>query len=207
MVKKKPSLKEKILKHLIENRGKKESIRQISGALLIDYKNTFNEVNRLLPELITIEKLGNINLVGIKLVPSQEIYAIEEKRTNEFLSKMPKLKLIQEDIKDINYPFMIVLIFGSFVKRTNNKSSDIDICVICDNETKRDKLTLKLKLLPFPLEIQEFNIEEFESMLEKKWHNLAHEIVKNNILLYGIENYYNLVSRTLGINSGVCSGS
>jgi len=32
-------------------------------------------------------------------------------------------------------------------------------------------------------------------MLKIKEHNIAKEIVKNNIILYGIENYYNLISK------------
>jgi len=32
-------------------------------------------------------------------------------------------------------------------------------------------------------------------MIEKKQQNLGHEIVKNNIILYGVENYYNLISK------------
>ena len=46
-----------------------------------------------------------------------------------------------------------------------------------------------------PLEIQDFNVKEFESMLDKKENNLAKEIIKNNIVLFGTENYYNLISK------------
>jgi hypothetical protein len=31
-------------------------------------------------------------------------------------------------------------------------------------------------------------------MIEKKQNNLGQEIVKNNVILYGIENYYNLIA-------------
>ena len=31
-------------------------------------------------------------------------------------------------------------------------------------------------------------------MIEKKKNNLGNEIIKNNIVLYGKENYYNLIS-------------
>ena len=37
--------------------------------------------------------------------------------------------------------------------------------------------------------------DEFESMLKTKENNVGKEIVKNNIILYGVENYYNLISR------------
>ena len=60
------SLKEKILKYLIENKEKPKTIREISGALIVDYKNTFQSINTL-SDLIYKEKIGNSNLVEINL--------------------------------------------------------------------------------------------------------------------------------------------
>lgn len=53
----------------------------------------------------------------------------------------------------------------------------------------------KLNLLSLRLEIHEFTTNEFISMIEKTQNNLGHEIIKKNIILYGIENYYNLISK------------
>jgi len=186
--------KEKILKYLIENKNP-QSIKNISGAVLIDYKNTYNIITEIPSGIIYQNKIGNTNLVNLNLVPNQDIYSVENKRTEEFLSKNPKIKLISDDIKEINYPFMIVLIFGSYAKGKNTSSSDVDICIISDNKIKTKKLIEQLNLSSLKLEIQDFTAEEFVSMIEKKQNNLGHEIVKNNIILYGIENYYNLISK------------
>jgi len=188
------SQKEKLLKYLIENKNP-QSIMTASGAIVVDYKNTYNIVNELQPEIILKEKIGNTSLISLKLTPNQEIYSIESKRTREFLSKNPRLKLIKQDIENINYPFFIVLIFGSYVKGTENKVSDIDICIISDNHEKTRELIGQINLLTLKIEIQEFTTKEFISMIEKKQQNLGHEIVKNNIILYGIEDYYNLISK------------
>jgi len=198
MVKNKFSLKEKILKYLIENKESKSSIRKISQQLNTDYKNTFNIIN-CFPEIISKEKIGNTNKIKLKLIPNKEIYSIEEKRTKEFLEKNKQLKLLHEDIMSINYPFFIVLLFGSYVKKTQTKKSDIDICIISDNKEKTKELISKFNLLPLPLEIQEFSFNEFESMVKTKEVNLSDEIIKKNILLYGIENYYNLISKWMKI--------
>ena len=188
--------KEKIIKSLIENKNP-QSIMALSGSAVIDYKNTYNIVDEL-AGIISREKIGNTNLIKLNLAPNQEIYNVENKRTQEFLSKNPKLKLIHKDIEEMGYPFMIVLIFGSYVKNTKMKGSDIDICIISDNKEKSKELINKLKLLSLKLEVHEFTTYEFGSMIEKTQNNLGHEIVKNNIILYGTENYYNLISRTLG---------
>jgi len=185
--------KEKIIKSLIENKNP-QSIMALSGATILDYKNTYNIVDEL-SGIISKEKIGNTNLIKINLVPDQEIYNVENKRTQEFLSKNQKLILIRNDVEEIGYPFMIVLIFGSYVKNIKTKSSDIDICIISDNKDKSKELINKLKLLSLKLEVHEFTTYEFVSMIEKTQNNLGHEIVKNNIILYGTENYYNLISK------------
>ena len=189
------TLKEKILKFLIENKESPYSIREISQRLKADYKNTFQALNNINPETYSKKKQGNTCL--IEFIPNNNIetLSIEEKRTKEFLSKNPKIKLIVKDINEIGYPFMIVLVFGSFAKGKNTPASDIDICIISDNKTKANKLMEMLNLFSLKIEVQKFTTGEFVSMIEKNQNNLGHEIIRSNIILYGIENYYNLISK------------
>ena len=187
--------KEKILKYLIENK-EPVSIRQTSGAVAIDYKNTYNYIGELTASGAIVKELkGNASFIEANLSPNQEIYSVENKRTREFLEKHPTLKLIKNDLDELNYPFMIVLVFGSYAKNKETKTSDIDLCIIFDNEEKKKEFWNKLNLLSLNLEIQEFTTKEFISMLEKRQNNVGHEIIKNNIILYGTENYYNLISK------------
>ena len=187
--------KERIIKYLIENKESKP-IMQISGATLIDYKNTYNLIKELEKKgLVIKERMGNTNPVRVNLKPSYDIYSVENKRTEEFLNKHPKLRIVKRYVEEINHPFMIVLVFGSYVKGNENTISDIDMCVICDNERKIKELEDKLRLLSLKLSIHDFSTEEFISMIEKKQDNLGNEILKNNVILYGIENYYNLISK------------
>jgi predicted nucleotidyltransferase len=187
--------KEKILKHLIENKNP-TSIREASSATAIDYKNAYNYVGDLTASGAIIQRpLGNFTSLSINMSPNQEIYSVESKRTKEFLSNNPKLSLVLEDIVNLNYPFLIILIFGSYAKNTSTKHSDIDICIISDNKDKTKELQGKLNLLSLNIELHEFTTKEFVSMLEKTANNLGHEIVKSNIILYGIESYYNLISK------------
>ncbi len=188
------SAKDKVLKYLIEDKSPK-SIKTISGSNLIDYKNTYNIVEMLQPNIVSKEKFGNTNMVRIKLAPSQEIFSVENKRTYQFLKENKKLELARKDIESVNYPFFIVLVFGSYVKKTKTEKSDIDICIICDNPEKLKKLMSKLALLPIKLEIHTFTTDEFESMIKTKEENVGKEIVENNIILFGIESYYNLISK------------
>jgi predicted nucleotidyltransferase len=188
--------KEKIIKYLIENK-KPLSIRETSSATAIDYKNAYNAVNSLCQSgaVILASPIGNVTPIQLNLALNQEILNVESKRTEEFLIKHPKLRLIREDIQEIGYPFMIILIFGSYAKGNASSSSDIDLCIISDNKEKVTKLINRFRLLSLKTEIQDFTTEEFLSMISKRENNLGQEIVKNNVLLYGAENYYNLISK------------
>jgi predicted nucleotidyltransferase len=189
------SLKEKTIRYLIENKGTPHSILEISKKLNSDYKNTFQVIRRISPDIIVRDKFGNATMIEIKLNPRMDIYSVENRRIQEFLSKNPRIKLIKKDIEDINYPFFIVLIFGSYAKKTEDEKSDIDLCIISDRREKTKELISKIGLLSLPVEIHDFSFDEFESMLKTREPNVAHEIVKNNFILYGIENYYNLISK------------
>ena len=192
MVNKTLSTKEKILKHLIEYK-ESQSILNISKQLKLDYKNTFQAINKI-EHLIKKNKIGNTNSIKIHLGPSEEIYAVEKKRQNLFLKKHPKLNLIKKDAEKINYPFIIILIFGSIMQDNNNKFSDIDVCIIGDNKEKKLELIQKLNILSMKIELHDFTTKEFLSMVRKKQPDISDEIIKNNIILYGVENYYNLIS-------------
>lgn len=189
------SPKEKLIKYLIENK-EPVSMKRASEAIAVDYKNVYGYVGDLTASGAIVQKrVGNTSPIEINPIPNQDIYSVEQKRTQEFLEKNPKFRLIKEDINQTNYPFMIVLVFGSFVKEKNTRSSDIDICIISDNEEKTKQLIEMLNLLSLKLELHVFTTKEFISMIEKTKNNLGREIVKNNIILYGIENYYNLISK------------
>lgn len=183
----------RILKYLIENNSKKFSIREISTNLKLDYKNTYNTIQKLKKEnLINLKKIGQSSQIQFNFNFNEKILKIEILR-KENLLKNKNLKLIQKKIDDLNYPFLIVLVFGSYVKKNKNKNSDIDLCVICDNKKIIKQLYEKLTILSLEIDLNEFTIDEFKSMLKTTEFNVGLEIKNNNIILKGIENYYNLI--------------
>jgi len=194
-IKKEFKPKERLLKYLIENKNP-VSIRETSGAISMDYKNTHSIVHSLEASgAIIREVMGNTNPIRINLSPNRDIYSTEQKRTEELLSENPKIKIILEYIKEVDYPFMIVLVFGSYAKKTNTSQSDLDICIISDNKEKADKLIKSLGILSLKIEIQEFTTDEFISMISRRENNVGHEIIKNNIILFGVDNYYSLIAK------------
>ena len=86
-----------------------------------------------------------------------------------------------------------MLIFGSYSNKSATKSSDIDLCLITDNKNVKEHIHSILSITPVKLHLNEFTLSEFVSMLKEREENLGHEIVNNNIILHGIEGFYELV--------------
>ena len=187
-------LKNKIIKLLLESK-EEYSIRQIALKLKADYKNTYQAINSLNKEIFK-DKKGNATYVSFSYLMTSEVYIVERKRTN-LLLKNKSFKVINEEVKSLNNPFVIVLLFGSMVKGKISKHSDVDLCVVAEKKVSKE-LYKKLSLLSLPLEIHNFTSEEFQTMLKTKESNIAKEIVKNNVILFGIENYYNLIEKWMG---------
>ena len=78
---------------------------------------------------------------------------------------------------------MMTMVREDIIKNEKTENSDVDICIISDNKDKSKELQEKLHLLSLRLEIHEFTIKEFISMIEKTQNNLGHEIIKSNIIL------------------------
>lgn len=183
----------KILKYLIEHNSQKFTIREISKNLNIDYKNTYTCVQRLEnSNNITKEKIGNTFQIQSSNRLNSNTFEVEAIRREE-LFENKDFKLIYNKIKKLDNPFVIVLLFGSFIKKINSKTSDIDLCVICNEEKTIKKLNETLSVLPMHIDLNEFSTDDFRSMITTNKSNVGKEIIKHNIILYGIENYYNLI--------------
>ena len=181
-----------ILKYLNKNNSESFSILEISKELNLDYKNCFNKIKKLAQlNLVSLTKIGNTNQIKFNYLFCDKTLLVEHSK-KEDLFKEKNFKIIEKRIKELNYPFLIVLVFGSYAKNTNDKHSDIDLCVICDNDKVIKKLFDKLRLLPLDIDLNEFSVSEFKSMIDTKKVNVSSEIISNNVILFGVENFYSL---------------
>jgi hypothetical protein len=63
---------------------------------------------------------------------------------------------------------------------------------ISNDKDFEDKISNVLSLLPLKTHALVFTEEEFIRMKDSKKSNVIQESIKNNIILYSIENYYKL---------------
>lgn len=168
------------------------TVRQLAKDATVPYATAYRTIDKNKKLFIIIRK-GNIKLCSLNLEdPITKNYLIlaERQQAEVFLKKNPKLSILKKELPKGDYA---CILFGSRASQQQRKKSDIDICIINKDGSKNIKFS-KYELL-FKLEINSifFSKKEFAKMLKEKEHNLAHEIIKKHIILYGEEYFWNIV--------------
>lgn len=186
--------KDKILKLLLSNKEKEFTIRAISKEVLIDYKTVHIIVKKLIKSNTLIAKkagqtiLCSINQKGF----NADVFRAESIRKEELL-KNKDLYALYNYFEDIKEPFFILLLFGSYASGKARKGSDIDLMLIADNDDLRKKAKKVISSIPLNIHFIDFSSKEFLSMLKTTEFNVGKEAVNNNVILFGIEDYYRLI--------------
>jgi hypothetical protein len=178
-----------ILRILIENEDKAISIRKITLLRKINYKSAYNAIIKLEKYgLVKIERFGNLNNCSFTKKLDPLVFYVEDKR-REDLIKNKNFNIIYSKLNKLKFPF-ICLVFGSFAKGNTTKNSDIDLLIIGENEKE---IKRELSLIPLNIHSTFINYDEFNKMLKSNEFSVVSEAIKKNIILNGIENYYNFI--------------
>jgi len=183
----------KIIKLFVSEKEPK-TIREISKRIKADYKITYTAAKRLLDKKILLGKeVGKSILCSLSdSYYGSEIYCAENKRKEELLKNKNVSLMYKEIIKNTGSAFFIFILFGSYAKGKETANSDIDILIISNEKEIENKVNEALSLMPLKTHALFFSEEEFIRMKDSKKSNVVKEAIENNIILYGIENYYKL---------------
>ncbi len=184
----------KVLKLFTDNKDRQFTIKKVAEILDINYRIAYEESMHLKDEgLIRIAKLGNSNVCEFNYKLSSKTIEVEEIRKKE-LFRNKDILLVSKRIRDVRSPFYILALFGSYADKTNKKNSDIDLCLIADYPEINKEANAILSVTPLHVHLQEFTSKDFLMMLKRKELNVGNEIVRNNVILHGIEGFYELVN-------------
>jgi len=183
----------KIIKLFIEE---KESftIREIAKRIRADYRITHTAVQRLVNKNILFSKtVGKSSLCSLNnQYYGIEIYQVEEERKQTIIKNKNINQIYKEIMAKTNTNLFIFLLFGSYAKNKQTNTSDIDLMFICNDKLFEEKINDLLSLIPLKIHHLIFTEEEFRRMKDAKKPNVVQEAIKNNLILYGTENYYYL---------------
>lgn len=131
------------LKPFFEEPNRKFSIRELSRILKINHTTVRQCLNKLFEEgFLSLKKEGLYSFY--QLVLSKKTLNL---KLYYNLEKIRESNIIQDLEKIFNLP--VIVLFGSYASAMDNKSSDIDICLISNVE-------------------KEFQTEKYEKILNRK---------------------------------------
>ena len=185
---------DKLLSLLLSNKREHFSIREISKRIKIDYKTVYLLVQNLIQnKIILSQKAGQTTLCSINLRSfNSDIFRAESLRKEELL-KNNNFSALQSYFKEVKNPFFVLLLFGSYASGKARTGSDIDLMLITDDKTIESQIKNQMSLIPLPVHLLSFTAGEFISMLKTTEFNVGQEAFYNNIILFGIEDYYRLI--------------
>lgn len=95
--------------------------------------------------------------------------------------------------------FFVLLVFGSYVKGTATKKSDLDIAIIVESKYSKKEIapyieTIKRREI-LKIDYYIFTEKEFLEMLTSEQQNVGKEIYRDSLIYYGLIEYYKLIKR------------
>ena len=170
---------------LAELNKKDNHIRGVASVLSINQMTALRKIKELEEKNVLdfrIEGKNKVYFMKTSLETTEHLKIMEHFKKIDLISKYPRIRKITEIIKKNPRIFLAVL-FGSFAKKTHTNNSDIDVYIeTSSREIKKilEKIDSKLSV-----KIGEFDINNL----------LIKEIMKQNIILKGVDRYYELIHK------------
>lgn len=182
----------KLLRVLGTNIPSALTIRHLAKEAGVPYATTYRTIAKH-KNLFAVIRKGNLKLCSLEFKDSiikHYLILAERRRTEEFLKKNPKLRILRKELPRGRYACVL---FGSRAEGKHHRQSDVDLCII--NRDGSKIATFSNYELVFKLEINPIYLsrKEFRKMLEERGRNLGHEMVDKHIILYGEEYFWNII--------------
>jgi predicted nucleotidyltransferase len=183
--------KYKIINFLGKNLGKFYTMHELSKLLKIPYA-TFYRTAQEMSDLLVIEVVGKSKTVKLNselpIIKAHLIVSSDEER-KEFIKNQPIIKKVESELNTKE----IVILFGSYAKKTQHEKSDIDLLVINKEGSKsisfsKYEILFKKKINPIFV-----TKKEFELMLKDKEENVGKQALKSHVVLHNPEEFWECV--------------
>ena len=180
-----------IINYLGKNLHKSFSMYGLSKKLKIPYATFYRTIKKI-GDIISSERIGQTKAITLNknsevLEAYLVISSVEEEK--KFLEEKPIFKLIKKEIQNKD----VVLLFGSYAKRTERKESDIDIMVINKKGDRSISFASPELLMEKQINPMFFTEKEFKLMLKDKEENVGKQALKGHIVLNNAKRFWELV--------------
>ena len=181
----------KIINFLGKNIKISYTMHELSNILKIPYATfhrTINEMN----DLLIIKEVGKSKTIQLNLknnIIKAHLIVSSDEEKKDYLKHQPIIKKITNEINTKE----IIVLFGSYAKKTYNEKSDIDIMIINKSGKKTisfSKYEILYKKNINPIFITE---KEFKDMLSSEEENVGKQALQHNIILNNPESFWGCV--------------
>jgi predicted nucleotidyltransferase len=198
---------EKILRVFYNDLTGRFTINELAKNTGVSYSYVYSQIEDLRKRgVIIVEEQSNRKYCTPDYA-NPEVKTAFVKISNEicdnFLRKKDKVffvveKLLSELPRKTDFNLLSIVLFGSLAKGTDIKKSDMDLFVLVPSKEKYDEpvgIECVAVSKGFGIEINPIVSEPASllSMLKDKGHNVGKEILKNKIVLFGAEKFWELV--------------
>jgi len=189
------------------------NIREIAKKASISYDAAYRHIKALGKKGILKERqvgkavVCSLNLSSI--MARKYLEKISISKTEDFLKKDVVLrKLFTELVENLEKTapneLLCVVLFGSYARRKQKESSDIDILIISSTFDVREQLERECGGVEhrYGKEIASLitTPSEFVKMLKSKKRMVAHEVQQDGLILHGFEKYFSLLGEGVSNN-------
>ncbi|MFH1065197.1 MAG: nucleotidyltransferase domain-containing protein [Nanoarchaeota archaeon] len=193
-----------IISFFIDNIQKEFGIREISRNIGTDYKNTYATIQWLVKKgMLLKRRQANIDLCSLNLKEgSTEICFVEAIKSKKFMEKHRTIRdFLNTVMNKTRHMYYSIVVFGSFAKGKETKSSDLDILIITPEKSIAEEIEriITAEAVTVAAGIHTIAISEgdFIANLADKKPNVVIEAFKNHIIITGAESFYNGVKIAL----------
>ncbi|MFH1052863.1 MAG: nucleotidyltransferase domain-containing protein [Candidatus Woesearchaeota archaeon] len=183
--------KHKIINYLGKNQNRGYTMHELSNELNIPYASFYRTIESM-KDLLIIEEVGKSKVLSLNkynpIVKSHLIVSSDEER-KEYIQRYPIIKKIYQELNTKD----IVVLFGSYAKKTQTDRSDIDLIII--NKDGKKSISFSKYETLFRIKINPIFVtkKEFKLMLKDKEENVGKQALYIHIILNNPEAFWECV--------------
>ena len=189
-----------ILAYLSSKPRESFTIRHIAGGIGQDYRITYVMTMRLARQgYVVAEKRRPVTHCRLNLKDNSALLAyIEGIRASRFLAKRRDIGILVGDIvQRMTSPFFTLIVFGSHVKGTASKRSDLDVLVVIPKREMENDVISAIgsvaRITPMGIHEVILTSDEFSQLLREKKPNVGWEALDDRIVPYGAEPLFKIM--------------
>jgi len=153
-------------------------------------------------KIIVTEKVGKsvLYVLNLSSISAQSYAGFLHEYISLDQGHIP-LQIIENIKNKIPTKFFILLLTGSYTKKTQTKKSDLDIVIICDDKVDPKSIYAQIShesetSIP-AVHSYIFTNKQFLDMLLDEGENYGKEAVRNNFIFYGGSQYYAIINEAI----------